>query len=40
MPVAEIGPMVTGLVHGGIAVHEVTTVRKDLEKIFLELIGA
>jgi ABC-2 type transport system ATP-binding protein len=39
MPVAEIGCLVTRLVTGGIAVHEVTTVRKDLEQIFLELVG-
>ena len=39
MPVAEVGRLVTRLVTAGIAVHEVTTVRKDLEKIFLELIG-
>jgi lantibiotic transport system ATP-binding protein len=39
LPVAEIGRLVTRLVMGGIPVHEVTTVRKDLEKIFLELIG-
>ncbi len=39
MPVAEVGRLVTRLVTEGIAVHEVTTVRKDLEKIFLELIG-
>ena len=40
MPVAEIGALVTRLVHDGLAVHEVATVRKDLENIFLELIGA
>jgi len=40
MPVAEIGQIVASLVSAGLAVHEVTTVRKDLENIFLELIGA
>ena len=39
MPVAEVARLVTRLVTAGIAVHEVTTVRKDLEQIFLELIG-
>jgi ABC-type multidrug transport system ATPase subunit len=40
MPVPEIGRLVSRLVLGGVAVHEVTTVKKDLENIFLELIGA
>ena len=40
MPVPEIGALVSRLVHSGLAVHEVATVRKDLENIFLELIGA
>ena len=40
MPVAEVGQIVSSLVVAGLAVHEVTTVRKDLENIFLELIGA
>ena len=40
MPVAQVGTLVTTLVHGGVTVHEVATVRKDLERIFLELIGA
>jgi ABC-2 type transport system ATP-binding protein len=40
MPVADVGDVVSRLVLGGVAVHEVTTVKKDLENIFLELIGA
>jgi ABC-2 type transport system ATP-binding protein len=39
LPVAEVGRIVSRLVHSGLEVHEVTTVRKDLENIFLELIG-
>ena len=40
LPVAEVGRIVTTLVLGGLEVHEVTTVRKDLENIFLDLIGS
>jgi len=40
VPVPEIGRIVAALVAAGLAVHEVTTVRKDLERIFLDLIGA
>jgi ABC-2 type transport system ATP-binding protein len=40
MPVADVAQIVSRLVHGGVAVHEVATVKKDLEHIFLELIGA
>ena len=40
MPTPEVGALVTRLVREGVTVHEVATVRKDLERIFLELIGA
>jgi ABC-2 type transport system ATP-binding protein len=40
MPVDGVGRIVTRLVHDGLAVYEVTTVRRDLENIFLELVGA
>jgi ABC-type multidrug transport system ATPase subunit len=34
------GRVTAALVAGGLAVHEITTVRKDLEHTFLDLIGA
>ena len=36
----EAGRVTATLVAGGLAVHEITTVRKDLENIFLDVIGA
>jgi len=39
LPVEEVGRLVSRLVHDGVVVYEVTTVRKDLENIFLDLIG-
>jgi ABC-type multidrug transport system ATPase subunit len=36
----DAGRVTAALVAGGLAVHEITTVRKDLENIFLDLIGA
>src|SRR5829696_2005853 len=40
VPAEDVGRIVTRLVHDSLAVHEVTTVRKDHENIFLDLIGA
>ena len=40
LPIEDVGRVVTSLVIAGIAVHEVTTLRKDLENIFLDLISA
>ena len=40
LPPVEAGRVTATLVAGGLAVHEITTVRKDLENIFLDLIGA
>ena len=39
LPPAEAGRVTAILVAGGLAVHEITTVRKDLESIFLDLIA-
>ena len=39
MPIDEIGRLVTRIVQAGIAVHEVATVKKDLERIFLDMVG-
>ena len=39
LPPVEAGRVTATLVAGGLAVHEITTVRKDLENIFLDLIG-
>ena len=40
LPPVEAGRVTATLVAGGLAVHEITTVRKDLENIFLDVIGA
>ena len=40
MPPQEAGRVTAALVAGGLAVHEITTVRKDLERIFLDMVGA
>ena len=40
LPAPEVARVVAALVAGGVGVHEVATIRKDLETIFLELIGA
>jgi ABC-2 type transport system ATP-binding protein len=40
LPAPEVARIVAALVAGGVGVHEVATMRKDLETIFLELIGA
>jgi ABC-2 type transport system ATP-binding protein len=40
LPAAEVARIVAALVAAGVGVHEVATIRKDLETIFLELIGA
>jgi ABC-2 type transport system ATP-binding protein len=37
---ADAGRINASLVEAGLSVHEITTVRKDLENIFLDLIGA
>jgi hypothetical protein len=39
LPVTEIGRINERLVTSGLAVYEVSTVRKSLEDVFLELIG-
>lgn len=36
----EAGRVTATLVAGGLAVHEITTVRRDLESIFLDMVGA
>jgi lantibiotic transport system ATP-binding protein len=40
LPPNEAGRATTMLVGAGLSVHEITTVRKDLESIFLDVIGA
>ena len=39
LPTDEIGRLVTRMVHAGLAVHEVAAVKKDLERIFLDMVG-
>jgi len=39
LPNDEIGRLVTRMVHAGLAVHEVAIVKKDLERIFLDMVG-
>jgi hypothetical protein len=40
LPPQDAGRVTAALVAGGLAVHEITTVRKDLERIFLDMVGA
>jgi hypothetical protein len=35
----ESGRLTTALAAGGVAVYEIVTVRRDLENVFLDLIG-
>jgi ABC-2 type transport system ATP-binding protein len=40
LPPGEAAAVTEALVARGVAVHEITTVRKDLERIFLDMVGA